>query len=444
MAHHKLAMQEAITSGADEAIDYTTLLSLLRKRKCHVLERFADEVLQDLAKSCVHHGVGIKDQQKIMKEAAEDEPYMWFVYNGTIEVKDMKENVALATVEAGGCVGEYSLLTGKPRAADAFARGPAVLIKIWRSLVEKLTADRCFLRALNLEREAMLDFNHESSKGASAVHPEVGLCPSMLTLPGTQDFLQGKPASAFAENIAAYKRLQRLAAKAKIGAGFFFVYFSPFAGLRSDAIETDESGLKAKKVMVPGALLGRGDLALDRLEGKWGSIMLQPEITAVGQAYVEFHIELSNPVCELLFGVCDGSQLPEKGQITFKCDNSWMYYCYNGRRYTKGFGYDFQSRNKRNGKRAGQGDRVGILIDQSCGHAMDGTAAARGRYAAVYVNGELQGTLVTESELTSDQKSWPKHLRIAIDMYGENQCVRILPDSCRCLGPTVQALPLNM
>lgn len=435
---HKLAMQEAITTGPTEQLDYTTLLCLLRKRRCHVLERFTDVLLQKLAKSILKDGLGIKDQQKIMKEGVEDETYMWFVYRGSVEVKDMSDNRLLTTIDAGGCFGEYSLVTGKPRCADAFAKGPAVLIKVGSSLVAKLTADCCFLRDLNLERESILEFNHELNGGKNAAHAEVGLLPSTMILPGIQNFLEGTPSSAFAEKIAAYKRLQRLAGKAKIGTGFFFFFFSPLAELRSPSIETDESGLTASKVVAPGALLGRGDLALGVLDGKWGSIMLQPAITAVGQVYVEFHVDMSNSVCELLFGVCDGSQKPATNQVTFKCDNSWMYYSYNGRRYTKGVGYDFVSQTRRTGKRVGQGDRVGILIDQRSGLAVGGKAGARGRCAGVYVNGQLQGTLVTENELTLNNKAWPEKLWIAIDMYGENQRVRILADSCRVAGVSLR------
>ena len=130
-AHHKLAVLEAMTTGPHEDMEYSILLSLLRKRTCHLLERLADKALQQLAHSCLHDGIGIMDQQKIMKEADDDyPPYMWFVYRGSVEVKDMKENCLLSTLDAGGCVGEFSLISGKARGADAFAKGPAVVFKI--------------------------------------------------------------------------------------------------------------------------------------------------------------------------------------------------------------------------------------------------------------------------------------------------------------------------
>jgi len=296
------------------------------------------------------------------------------------------------------------------------------------------------LRELNIQREAMLEFHHDIHQGKTPVHEEVGLRPSELSLPAIEDFLQDKSSSAFAESIAAYKRLQRLAVKAKVGTSFSFVYFSPEPEKRSLEIEIDESGLRATKVLAPGALLGRGDLALENNQGKWGSIMLQPAIPSGGQIYVEFLIELSNPVCELLIGVCDGSQRPSKGHVTFMRDKSWMYYCYNGRRYTQGVGYNL-SQIRMNGQRAGVGDRVGILIDQSCSHTVDGLGGSQGKCAGVYVNGELQGALLTERALEADQKQWPSQLWIAVDMYGENQRVAILPDSSRTVGVSARGAP---
>ena len=47
---------------------------------------------------------------------------------------------------------------------------------------------------------------------------------------------------------------------------------------------------------------------------------------------------------------------------------------------------------------------------------------------------ELQGLLVSEKELRNEQKPWPQNVRIAVDMHGENQRVKILPEKTRLLG----------
>jgi hypothetical protein len=177
----------------------------------------------------------------------------------------------------------------------------------------------------------------------------------------------------------------------------------------------------------------RGLLDISPCDGQWGSIMLLPDINAPAQVYVEFLIELSNPVCEALFGVCDGSQNPGAGQITFKRSNAWMYYCHNGRKYTKGVGFDI-SPNRISGTTAAQGDRVGILIDQSVNLSMDPQPGAEGKCAALYINGKLQGLLVSERLLAEEHEAWPERLFIAMDLHGDNQRVRILPERTRVLG----------
>ena len=55
-------------------------------------------------------------------------------------------------------------------------------------------------------------------------------------------------------------------------------------------------------------------------------------------------------------------------------------------------------------------------------------------YNLINLNGFAQGTLLTERELEADHKQWPSQLWIAVDMYGENQRIAILPDSSRIIG----------
>jgi len=430
MDKFKIQLAPAVTTGAPCPMSHERLLRLLRARQSHLFQRVTDRFLRRLTETCLREAIEAKDQQKLMKEGDDPYPsYLWFVYDGKVEVKDMNANVVLNTVKAGGVVGEYSVVTGKPRAADAFARDKAIVFKVSRDLILSLTPEnQKFLEELAQEREALFEYQDELNPGREPVHPEVGLLATDMSLPSLEDFLRNKPSGVFADNIAAYKRLQRLGAKANIGVTPYFACFPHDAVFRSPQIEIDPSGLVAAKNRQTLPLL-----TLVPQEGHWASLFLHPRAQSHNMSYVEFLIELSNPVCELLFGVCDGSQDPANGQVTFRKDNAWMYYCHTGRKYTKGFGFDL-SKQLVAGRPAGQGDRIGILVDQRQKQTSALKNNGEGRCAAVYVNGQLQGLLLSEKELNREGKQWPGQLYFAMDMHGENQRVALQPEKCRLLG----------
>jgi hypothetical protein len=207
-------------------------------------------------------------------------------------------------------VGEYSVVTGNPRAADAFAKERTVVFKVSRDLIlSLLTSDENFLDKLASEREALFEYHDEMYPGKGPVHQEKGILATDLNLPSVEEFLRNKPSSEFADNVAAYKRLQRIAAKANIGATPYFACFPHDFAFRSSQIEIDTWGLVATKNRQTTPLLSSTP------PEHWASLMLKPKAQPCNMSYVEFLIELSNPVCELLFGVCDGSQQPSQGQV---------------------------------------------------------------------------------------------------------------------------------
>ena len=417
--------------GERTAMEKGKLLSLLRRRKSHLLQRVTDKFLRRLSDMCAEDGMLMAENQKVMKEGDDcDPPYLWIVCQGKVDIS--VKGGMLTSVGPGGLVGEFSVVTGLRRRADAFAKEQAVLIKVSADVVRSLTPEnRDFLPQLAAEQEALAAFFQEMYPDVSVPHAEVGICPAQVHMPPMAKFLTEKAAgiTSFADNVAAYKRLLRLAIKAKVGTGNLFLFFAP--DNHSPHVQLDPYGERASKVKPEGSLL------FPSAEGLWGSTMVLPAIDKPAMVFVEFKIENYNPVCELLIGVCDGSQKPASGQVIFKRDNAWMYYCHTGRRYSKGVGYDLSSTTI-SGKTVGHGDCVGILIDQSPSLTLD-SRGNQGRCAAVYVNGHLQGELMTERQLEKEGKSFPQQLMLAVDMYGENLSVTLLPERTRVMGVDLQA-----
>ena len=287
------------------------LLSLLRRRKSHLLQRVTDKFLRRLSDMCAEDAMLMAENQKVMKEGDDcDPPYLWIVCQGKVDIS-VKGGI-LTSVGPGGLVGEFSVVTGLRRRADAFAKEQAVLIKVSADVVRSLAPEnRNFLPQLAAEQEALAAFFQEMYPDVSVPHAEVGISPAQVHMPPMDKFLTEKAAgvTSFADNVAAYKRLLRLAIKAKVGTGNLFLFFAP--DNHSPHVQLDPYGERASKVKPEGSLL------FPSAEGLWGSTMVLPAIDKPAMVFVEFKIELYNPVCELLIGVCDGSQKPANGQVIF-------------------------------------------------------------------------------------------------------------------------------
>jgi CRP-like cAMP-binding protein len=60
------------------------------------------------------------------------EPLVYLILTGTLDVLLDQGAHAVATLNAGDCVGELSLLDGRPRSAGVVAKEPSVVLEVGR------------------------------------------------------------------------------------------------------------------------------------------------------------------------------------------------------------------------------------------------------------------------------------------------------------------------
>jgi CRP-like cAMP-binding protein len=188
MSAAKLSVQEAVVTGERRNLSHAKLLRLLRQRKSHLLQRLPDHVLQRIAESNLNSGLSMAENQKIMKEGdLWDPPWLWFVYEGKVDVKHMKVNLLIATVGPGSLVGEFSAVTGERHVADAFAKDKSVLVKLDVEEIEHLMPENPkFFANLVSERLEMAAFYQELNQGCCNA---VSRCSVMMSVRALWEFI---------------------------------------------------------------------------------------------------------------------------------------------------------------------------------------------------------------------------------------------------------------
>ena len=73
--------------GERTAMEKRKLLSLLRRRKSHLLQRVTDKFLRRLSDMCAEDAMLMAENQKVMKEGDDcDPPYLWIVCQGKVDI----------------------------------------------------------------------------------------------------------------------------------------------------------------------------------------------------------------------------------------------------------------------------------------------------------------------------------------------------------------------